>query len=85
MTKNLIQKEFSIKHMVCPRCIESVQNVLTNLGMTVKQIELGKAIVEYPDEAIDNQLVDKSLKEKGFELIEDKEQAIITKIKAIDY
>ena len=83
MTKELIHKTFAIKHMVCPRCIESVNQVMKEAGIEVKEISLGKVLGAYfPNETIIENLAAK-LKEKGFELIEDHEQVIISQVKTL--
>jgi AraC family transcriptional regulator len=74
-----------IKNMVCPRCISTVRETLTGLGLHVEAIQLGEvAVSETEFQASD---VDQALRKHGFELITEKEAQTITRIKAtlIDY
>ncbi|NLP57456.1 AraC family transcriptional regulator [Lutibacter sp. B1] len=74
---------FYIKNMVCPRCIESVGEVFSDLNIEISTIELGKVttITEVGD-AKKKQLGEK-LTSRGFELLQDKNSKIISQIKAI--
>lgn len=67
--------------MVCDRCIATVREVLQNLGYNIDSVSLGNAVVS---DEIEGQLdeIDSRLKEKGFELIREYDQALITEIKA---
>ncbi len=69
--------------MVCNRCIRVVTEELTNLGLHLKTVELGEAVVE--DEPDDDKLkeIDKVLKENGFELIDDRKGQLIDHIKTV--
>lgn len=68
--------------MVCDRCIVSVREVLENLDHKVEAVELGQAqIVESPT-GTDRDEIAKALRDKGFELISDKGQVLVEKIKA---
>lgn len=72
-------KTIHIKNMVCPRCIMTVESILEKLGFTIKNIQLGTATI------IDNrenlQKLEFELKKVGFELIKNKNQEIVEKIK----
>ncbi len=67
--------------MVCPRCIEAVQDLLQKENLDIVSVELGKAIVKnkIPQEKLTE--LEKLLKERGFELLQDKNQKIIDEIK----
>ncbi|MEE4197139.1 MAG: AraC family transcriptional regulator [Bacteroidales bacterium] len=74
---------FHIKNMVCPRCIEAVQEIFSSQKANIILIELGKVEIE-------NELTEKQLKDiqimldnKGFELIKDKNQKVIDQIKSL--
>ncbi len=69
--------------MVCPRCIEAVQSILTDENLEIESVELGKAVVNNElSEEIRNKL-NWILKERGFELLTNRNQKIIDKIKSI--
>ena len=80
---NLAATTLHIKNMVCNRCIRVVTEELTNLGLHLKTVELGEAVVE--DEPDDDKLkeIDKVLKENGFELIDDRKGQLIDHIKTV--
>ncbi len=67
--------------MVCPRCVNSVRNILLELKLTYNKIELGK--VELAEIPITNQqkLLSQKLEELGFELLDTKEGKLINAIK----
>ncbi|MCG1036136.1 AraC family transcriptional regulator [Polaribacter sp. DS7-9] len=69
--------------MVCPRCIDAVKEICDNLNISVVKLQLGKL---ESDSKIDNTLkskLSKQLKEKGFELLLDKNEKIIAQIKSL--
>ena len=66
--------------MVCPRCVMVVRQALEELGFTVHEVELGKAVVA-ADASVSSDTIDKKLKEYGFELIRGKDQQLIEQIK----
>ena len=70
--------------MVCNRCISAVKTALENLGLRPVNIKLGE--VDIAEEEISPSLltiVDSSLKEIGFELIDDSKKRIVEKIKNV--
>ena len=75
-----------IKNMVCPRCISTVQRVLTKAGLQVEEVRLGEASIQTP-EASDLDALNNALEQEGFELIYDREKQLSEKIKTllIDY
>lgn len=72
-----------IKHMVCPRCIEAVQSILTNEGLTVSGIRLGRADINssLSDEKMER--LEVLLKERGFELLKDKYKILTEQVKSV--
>ena len=67
--------------MVCPRCIRVVREELLKLGVTVYDVQLGEALVEINNaDFID---IEEALIDNGFELLTDKEEQIVEKIKNI--
>ncbi|HCI69586.1 MAG TPA: AraC family transcriptional regulator, partial [Balneola sp.] len=65
--------------MVCERCIKAVRQKLTDLGLPVKHIELGKVVFEKPIE-LNKEKVSKTLEDEGFELIDDETSKLISRI-----
>ena len=73
-------KELHIKNMVCNRCVKVVHDELEKLGCTVHSVELGKAVVSFPEEKT-LEPIKMILEENGFELIEDKKAQLVDTIK----
>ncbi len=76
-------KELQIKGMVCRRCISTVKKELEDLGAEILEIELGKAIIKYPENSIKTKDIEKALIRNDFELLTDSESKMIEKIKLI--
>ncbi len=68
--------------MVCPRCVFAVENIMAELGIQVKSINLGHAIVLLPDK-VNIEMIKSKFDQQGFELIRDKEDLYIEKIKVL--
>jgi len=71
-----------IKNMVCPRCIESVQQVFQNLEIEVIEIQLGAVSTTQKINANQKKLLQSKLVERGFELLDDKNTKLINEIKS---
>jgi AraC-like DNA-binding protein len=70
-----------IKNMVCPRCIEAVQHVLSQQSILINYIELGKVIVDADMSEDKLSELENLLKQRGFELIKNKNLQIVEAIK----
>ncbi|MEL6559424.1 MAG: AraC family transcriptional regulator [Bacteroidota bacterium] len=75
--------KISIKNMVCPRCIESVNSILEELKLSAKSIILGQATLDRALSEAEKNLLDQRLRSKGFELINDSKTITVSNIKAI--
>jgi len=75
--------QFVVKNMVCPRCIESVREVFTDLGLTVMSVTLGNVVVDAQITMEQKEVLRRRLWERGFELLDDKRTQLINQIKAI--
>ncbi len=73
--------ELHIKNMVCDRCIKSVREELEKLGSTIKEITLGRVILQKPADAAQLQKISRVLQEEGFELLDDKRTQLVETIK----
>ncbi|MEO6638838.1 MAG: helix-turn-helix transcriptional regulator [Ginsengibacter sp.] len=72
-----------IKNMVCPRCITSVEQILSGNKLQVKYVHLGEVeLSKDPGERKLKKLAD-DLKLTGFELLDDQKMQLIEKIKNI--
>ena len=70
-----------IKNMVCNRCIKVVGDELASLGIDVRTISLGEAVINGSVGAPRREKIVGALKRNGFELIEDRRVKAIEKIK----
>jgi len=77
-----MSKSLLIKNMVCNRCITALLDLLTNQGLEVESIQLGKIVID--DRSIfDYKKLEKQLNGLGFELIQDSKVALVEEIKTI--
>ncbi len=74
--------QLHIKNMVCPRCVRVVREELEAAGFRVNQVSLGEAIIE-ADTENDLEKIRPILTNAGFELIDDKNIALVEKIKTL--
>ena len=70
-----------IKNMVCPRCISTVTQVLSNAGLPVQEVTLGAARLSVPEAEVDFADLNSALQQEGFELIYDREKQLAEQIK----
>ncbi|MFA5818067.1 MAG: AraC family transcriptional regulator [Bacteroidales bacterium] len=71
--------ELFIKNMVCNRCISVVREIFLQLKLDVADVQLGKVIVLNTN--IDKKTTNLALKQHGFELLEDKLQQLVNRVK----
>lgn len=69
--------------MVCPRCILSVEEILKNANIEVKNISLGEVEIEGELSFKKLEGIKTSLNAVGFELLDDPTAQLITKIKSL--
>jgi len=73
-----------IKNMVCPQCIRVVGEDLAALGLGVHRVALGEADVSTPAGTTPNwEAIRVSLREAGFELLEDPRDQLVDRIKTL--
>ena len=70
-----------VKNMVCNRCIEAVERIFKDSNLKISSITLGE--VETADELKTKDLgkLDESLREAGFQILENSAQQLIEKVK----
>jgi AraC family transcriptional regulator len=72
-----------IKNMVCPRCVTSVEQILSKNKLPVKYVRLGEAeLTEEPDKDQLQQLAE-DLKQTGFELLDDQKTQLVEQVKSL--
>lgn len=74
---------FNIKNMVCERCILSVTEILERLEIPFRQVTLGEVILNSSLDPEKRTLLKSELQQVGFELIDDKNEKLVNKIKSI--
>jgi len=78
-----MSQEFIIKNMVCPRCIEAVDQVFREQHLEVSNIRLGKVQVNGEVDQVQKNALQEALKGRGFELLDDKNTRLINQIKTL--
>ncbi|MDN3708519.1 AraC family transcriptional regulator [Myroides ceti] len=71
-----------IKGMVCNRCIYVLTDELSKLGLLISEIRLGEVVLK-EKAAIDEQMIRNVLQEIGFDILYNKKQQLVEKIKII--
>lgn len=72
-----------IKNMVCPRCIDAVKEICEELNIPIKHLQLGKLETSLSLNDDLKMELDSALKQRGFELLQSKNEKIIEQIKTI--
>ncbi|HVI45659.1 MAG TPA: helix-turn-helix domain-containing protein [Chitinophaga sp.] len=72
-----------IRNMVCPRCVKVVRTVIEDAGVTVQDIQLGKATVKGQPDVKQLEQITQTLQAEGFSLIDDKKQQLVAAIKNV--
>jgi len=68
--------------MVCPRCIETVGQVLSENGFKVNAIKLGEAEIDREPSSTQMEGLSAALQKRGFELLLDKKSRIVGQVKS---
>lgn len=77
------EKNLFIKNMVCGRCILSVKEILKRLDISAVKINLGEVLLAGPISEEQSGKLEQELQLVGFELLADKNDRIVNKIKSI--
>ncbi|HEX8549436.1 MAG TPA: AraC family transcriptional regulator, partial [Cytophagaceae bacterium] len=83
ITVIFFKMQLSVKNMVCNRCIKVVKEELEKLGLEIIHIQLGEVTIAQEPSEVDIDAIKTSLKDNGFELLDDKKALLITKIKSV--
>lgn len=75
------RQSFSVKGMVCNRCITVLKSGLEELSLTIEDISLGKVTVSGIAGLGSISAIEKLLTSLDFELVKDREQMIVEQIK----
>lgn len=74
-------QKLHIKNMVCPRCIKVVRDELEKLGVETISVQLGIVEVPLSKQPLPLDKIREVLTNNGFELLLDKNSALVEKIK----
>jgi copper chaperone CopZ len=56
--------------MSCGHCVMHVRQALGKInGLNIQNVEIGKAIVEFDETVVTNQLIAKTIEEAGYKLV----------------
>ena len=70
-----------IKNMVCPRCIRSIERLLADQDLPVKNVELGEVELFAPPDAGQLAALRQNLEAEGFELLDDRNSRLVEQVK----
>lgn len=77
------EQKIHIKNMVCPRCIMAVKDILDELRIQYRNIELGQVVLYEPMDKNQRQIFKNEITALGFELLEPGKSSLISRIKTI--
>ncbi|CAN5327579.1 hypothetical protein BH23BAC2_BH23BAC2_26050 [soil metagenome] len=72
-----------IKNMVCPRCIITVEDILSRLDIPFEEISLGEVLLSQPLTVQKSVKLSTALQKVGFELIAEKNKRLSNQIKSL--
>jgi AraC-like DNA-binding protein len=72
-----------VKNMVCPRCIDTVDDIFKKLKIKIASVELGEVVISETISATQRSKLKLYLESRGFELLQDYKSKLISQIKAI--
>lgn len=75
--------EITIKNMVCPRCIHSVEQIFEKRQAATKSVELGKVTIEGSLSSQQKEAIQDDLLASGFEWIDNHKHSLIEQIKSL--
>jgi AraC family transcriptional regulator len=72
-----------IKGMVCQRCITTIHDQLTAIGLRPTSISLGEVTLSSPSTTATKPVIEQALQGHGFTLLEDRNEKIIREVKEL--
>ena len=70
-----------IKNMVCNRCIRTVERLLSEVGLEIKNMQLGEVNLITSPNLVKLDALRQRLESEGFELLDDRNSQLVTQIK----
>ena len=71
----------TIKNMVCNRCVRVVREELEKLGLDIRSVVLGEAVIAPGRNSIDITAIKRVLNTNGFDIVNDRKAKTVEKIK----
>lgn len=78
-----MDQNLHIKNMVCDRYISTVEQIFIRLKIPFSDISLGEVVLTHSVIPIEKQLLQEELQQVGFELIADRNEMIVNRIKSL--
>ena len=72
-----------IKNMVCPRCIDTVKDILHELELDFSNVQLGEVNLKHPLNNDQKTALTERLSSRGFELLEDQKSKVVEQVKSL--
>jgi AraC family transcriptional regulator len=72
-----------IKGMVCQRCINTIHDELTAIGLQPARISLGEIIFDDMGQTLEKSRIEQALHVHGFSLLEDRNEKMISEVKKL--
>lgn len=79
--QNRITLEFKVKGMICSRCLKVLSDELKQTGAEIKEIELGRVVINFDPQKIRRSNIERVIRENEFSLIWDKETLLAEQTK----
>ncbi len=71
-----------IRNMVCTRCTRVVHSAVTDLGITVVDVQIGSVVVDH-DASLPMGAIRTALRAEGFDVVEDRTTALVERVKEL--
>lgn len=78
-----MESKLLVKGMVCQRCITTIHDQLTSLGIRPKHISLGEVLLSPGENVVDKPKIEEALQRHGFSLLENRSEKITREVKQL--
>ena len=62
-------EKINIEGMSCQHCVMAVKKELTKLDLTLKDVQIGSAEIEYDENKVSNEDINNAIVEAGFKIV----------------
>ena len=63
------EETLKIEGMTCGHCVMAVKKELQKLNLNVKDVQIGKAIIEYDDAKVSRKQIEEAVDEAGYKVV----------------